>query len=66
MERIVQSYVEQLQIGEEQSFKNLTVYPLFSSKQAYFANLTVDQWIGSRTKADSPKIKQPPSIYIFS
>ena len=43
MERIVQSYVEQLQIGEEQSFKNLTVYPLFSSQQAYFAYLTLDE-----------------------
>ena len=43
MERIVQSYVEQLQIGEEQTFKNLTVYPLFSSQQAYFAYLTLDE-----------------------
>jgi hypothetical protein len=43
MDRIVQSYVEQLQIGEEQSLKNLTVYPLFSSQQAYFAYLTLDE-----------------------
>jgi hypothetical protein len=43
MERIVQSYVEQLQIGEAQSFKNLTVYPLFSTQQAYFAYLTLDE-----------------------
>jgi hypothetical protein len=33
MDQMLQSYIGQIQIGEEQTYKNLTAYPVFSDKQ---------------------------------
>lgn len=43
MEGLVQAFAGQLRVGEAQSYKNLTVYPLFSGRQAYLAYLTLEE-----------------------
>ena len=45
MTEILKNYIDQIQIGAEQSYKNLTIFPVLSDYVIPFDYLTLDEGI---------------------
>jgi hypothetical protein len=61
MDRLLQSYLMQLEIGEEQTHKNLTVYPVLSKQLSALNYLTLDEAL-SQNLIEIAEIDQSGSV----
>ena len=43
MDRLLQSYLGQIKVGEEQTYKNLTAYPVLSNQVSALDYITLDE-----------------------
>jgi hypothetical protein len=43
MDRLLQSYLDQIKVGEEQTYKNLTTYPVLSNQLSALDYITLDE-----------------------
>ena len=46
MDRLLHSYIGQIQFGEEQTHKNLTAYPVLSNRLSALDYITLDEALG--------------------
>jgi ARG and Rhodanese-Phosphatase-superfamily-associated Protein domain len=61
MTELIKNYIEKIQIGKGQSYKNLTLYPLLSDEVIPFDYLTLDEGL-SKNLIEVVEVDQHGSV----